>query len=198
MADLFDSLGASTLLRGLHATVKILERINISGSESEVAALAEQVSDLVAIVHSFEDLATQERRHASVQLRVRSPVAIIHLRTVLDSTAAIIHECAPFVRPLQSSLGAFDHEGNAARSTGIEYHLEEQPWYEETYQALRLFAEVLRALYTAIELLQFQEDFDEETQSPKTRSFIATQLYFQLSVAEQRLHANDQYDSYEV
>jgi len=192
---MFDSLGAGYLLKDLQATLGVLEKINVSGAEPEVASLVEQVSDLIDIVHSFDHLATKERRHPSVHLKFRSPNALLHLQAVLDSTAAIIDECTPFVRPLQSSLEALKHERDVAGYIGTENRLENQAWYGETYQALRLLTELLRALFTAIDLLQYQDDTDEDTQSFKTRSSTATQLHFQIGLVEQKLHLNDQHDT---
>lgn len=174
MSELFDSLGASDLLRDLHAITTVLENIDVSCDGAGVTSLVEQVSDLVDICQSFDRLATQERRHPSVHLQIRSPIALLHLRTVLDSTAAIIYECLPFARLLQSSLKAFDREVETTRHTGIDHHLEDQAWYGETFEALRLFKEVLRALYTAIELLQYQDDSNEDVQCSKARTLRQT------------------------
>jgi hypothetical protein len=198
MADLFDGLGAGNLLRDLQDTLSILEKINVSGAEPEVASLVEQVSDLIDIVQEFDHLATQERRHPSVHLKVRSPSALLHLQAVLDSTATIIHECTPFVRPLRSSLEAFKHDRDVAGYLSSENHLENQAWYEETYTALRLLAELLRALFTATDLLQYQDITDEDPQSLKARSSTATKLHFQIGLVEQKLHSDAQHDTAEV
>jgi hypothetical protein len=198
MSEFFNSLGASNLLKDLKTTSGVLEKINVSGAESEATSLAEQLSDLIDIVHSFDQLATKERRHPSVHLKFRSPNAILHLQAVLDSTAVILDECNPFVRPLQSSLEALQHERDVAGYIGTESHLGNQAWYEETYQALRFLTELLRALFTAIDLLQYQDDADEDTQSLKARSSTATQLHFQLGLVEQKLHLNDQHDTFGV
>ncbi|KAF2829587.1 hypothetical protein CC86DRAFT_437443, partial [Ophiobolus disseminans] len=198
MTELFDSLGAGNLVRDLQATLGVLEKINVSGAEPEVASLVEQVSDLVDIVQEFDSLATRERRHPSIHLKIRSPSALLHLRAVLDSTATLINECSPFVRPLRSSLESFIHERDAVGYLGTENHLENQAWYEETYSALRLLAELLRALFTATDLLQYQDIDDEDAQLLKDRSSTATKLHFQIELVEQKLHSNVEHDTFEV
>lgn len=198
MSELFDSLGAGNLLKDLKATLKLLEKINVSGAEPEVASLVEQVSDLVDIVQSFDHLATKERRHPSTHLSLRSATAVLHLQAVLDSTSAIFDECTPFVRPLQANLETLIQERDISGNKWTENRLENQTWFEEIYQALRLFTELLRALFTALDLLQYQDDNDEDPQSLKARSAIATQLHFQIGLVEQKLHLIDQLNTDEV
>lgn len=198
MTELFDSLGAGSLLRDLQTILDVLDKINGPSAEPEVANLIEQVSDLIDITQKIDHLATNERRNPSVQLKVRSTSGLLHLRAVLDSTAAIIHECTPYVRPLRSSLETFRHDRDAAGYLGEENHLENQPWYEETYTALRLLGELLRALFTAIELLQFHDITDEDTKSLKERSSTSTTLHYRIGGVEQQLHSNVQHDTSEV
>lgn len=165
MLGVFDNLGAGILLKDLHATRGTLGSLDVSGSEPELTSLAEQVSDLIDIVSLFDQLATKERRHPSVHIKFRSPNTLLHLRAVLDSTVATIYECYPFVRPLQSSLETIKRERTDLGYITHENSLETQPWYDETYQAIRVLAELLRALFTAIDLLQYQDDPDEDTVS---------------------------------
>jgi hypothetical protein len=198
MTGLFDSLGAGSLLRDLQTTLDVLDKINGPDAEPEVASLMEQVSDLIDITQKIDHLATNERRNPSVHLKVRSTSALLHLRAVLDSTAAIIHECAPYVRPLRSSLETFRYDRDAAGYLGAANHLEDQAWYEETYSALRLLGELLRALFTAIELLQFHDTTDEDPQSLKERSSTATTLHYRIGGIEQQLHSNALQDTSEV
>jgi hypothetical protein len=197
MLGLFDNLGAGILLKSLQIIRSVLENLNVSGSEPEVASLVELVSDLIDIAQSFDQLATKERRHPSIQLKIQSQNAssLLHLRAVLDSTAAIIDECTPFIRPLQPSLEALSHERNVTGYVENENRLEYQAWYAETYQALNLFTELLRTLFTAINLLQYQDDTDEDMQSLKNRSATATQLHYEITLVEQRLHISDQHDT---
>jgi hypothetical protein len=198
MSELFDSLGAGNLLKDLHATLGSLKKINVSGAEPEVAGLVEQVSDLFHIVESFDHLATKERRQPSAHLSLRSANAVLHLQAVLDSTSAIIDECTPFVRPLQANLEILIHERNVSGNQWTENRLENQTWFEEIYQALRLLTELLRALFTAIDLLQYEDDNDEDPQILKSRSSTATQLHFQIGLVAQKIHLNDQLNTEEV
>jgi hypothetical protein len=197
MSGLFENLGAGSLLKSVQITRQLLENLNISSSEPEVARVVELVSDLIDIVQSFEKLATKERRHPSIHLNFRSQNAssLLHLRAILDSTSAIIDECRPFVRLLQPSLEALNHQRNVTGYVETQNRLENQAWYVETYQALSLFTELLRTLFTAINLLQYQDDIDEDTQSLKARSATATQLHYEITLVEQRLHISDQHDT---
>ena len=195
MSDSFNSLGAGSLLKDLQAALSALEKLNISVVEPEVTSLVEQIEDLIDIVRSFDHLATKERRHPSVHLKFHSANGLLHLQSVLDSTAAIIDECTLFIRPLQSSLEVIAHDRRVAGYTTTESRLENQAWYDETYQALALLAEVLRALFTAIDLLHYQHDTDENAQSLEARSSTSTQLHFQIGLVEQKLHLNDQHDT---
>lgn len=99
------------------------------------------------------------------------------------------------MRPLYSSIESLKHERGVTGYIENENRLENQAWYLETYQALRLFTEVLRALFTALDLLKYQDDNDEDTQALRARSSTATQLHFQISLVEQKLHADAQHDT---
>jgi hypothetical protein len=195
MSDSFNSLGAGSLLRDLQVALSALEKLNVPVAEPEVTSLIEQIGDLVDIVRSFDHLATKERRHPSVQLEYRSADGLLHLQSVLDSTAAIIDECALFIRPLQSSLEVIAHERDAAGYITTESRFDNQAWYDETYQALRLLTEVLRALFTAIDLLRYQHDTDKNPQSLEARSSTSTQLHFQIGLVEQKLHLDGRLDT---
>jgi hypothetical protein len=198
MLELFDSLGAGNLLKDVQATLESLEKINVFGVEPEVAGLVEQVSDLSHIAQSFDRLATKERRHPSAYLRIRSTSGVLLLQAVVDSTSAIIDQCTPFVRPLQANLEILIHERDVSGNQWTENRLENQTWFREIYQALRLLTELLRALFTAINLLQYQDDDDQDPQILKSRSSTATQLDFQIGLVEQILHLSDQLDTDEV
>ncbi|KAK3346014.1 hypothetical protein B0T25DRAFT_612183 [Lasiosphaeria hispida] len=199
MSDLFSSLGASSLLRDLQAALATLERLNILVSEPEVTNLCEQIGDLVDIVLSFDNLATQERRHPTVHLKFRSAQALLHLQTLLSSTTAIIDECsALFIRPLQSNIEDLARTRDATGPSYIAPNdlVKEQSWYDEAYNGLRLLTEVLRVLFTAIDLLNHQHGVDDDAQSLEARSSTSTQLHFQISLVEQRLHLVDgRYDA---
>lgn len=191
----FNCLGAGRLLRDLRAVLSTLENLNVPFAEPEVSSLIEQIGDLVDIVRSFDHLATKERRHPSLQLEHRSADGLLHLQSVLDSTAAIIDECNLFIRPLQPSLEFIAHERDAAGYITTESRLDYQAWHEETYQALRLLTEVLRTLFTAIDLLRYQHDTDKNLQSLESRSSTSTQLHFQIGLVEQKLHRDGQLDT---
>ena len=195
MADSFSSLGAGSLLRDLHAALSALEKLNTPGAEPEVTRLIEQVGDLVDVVRSFDLLATKERRHPSVQLEYRSADGLLHLQSVLDSTAAITDECTLYVRPLQSYLEVIAHERDVAGYITTESRLDNQAWHDETYQALRLLTEILRALFTAIDLLRYQHDTNRSPQMLEARSSTSTQLHFQIGLAEQKLSLDGRFGS---
>jgi len=190
MSDSFNNLGTGSLLRDLLAARSAFEKLHISTTEPEVARLIEQIDDLIDIVSSFDNLATKERRHPSVHLTLRSANGLLHLQSVLDSTAAILDECTVFIRLLQSSPKIVGRERDTADYLTPERRLEGQAWYEETCQVLRLLTEILRALFTAIDLLHHQHDTDENAQSFEARSSTSTQLHFQIGLVEQKLHTS--------
>jgi len=191
-ADFFGGLGASGLLKDLRGVQDALETISATTTaadhEPELPRSLEQVGDLIDIVQSFNELATQERRNPSVHQKFRSANALLHLQSVLDSAAAILDECALFIRPLQSGLESIADQREAAGYVTTESRLEHQPWYEETLQALQLLTELLRALSTAIDLLQYQHGTNDDVQLLEARSSTSTQLHFQIGLVEQKLH----------
>jgi hypothetical protein len=195
MADPFGGLGASRLLKDLEAALGALENLNLSIAESEVTSLVEQIGDLIDIVRSFQSLATAERRNPSVHLKIRSASGLLHLQSVIDSTAAIIDECSPFIQTLQSIVERIVHERDEAGYIASDSHLGDQAWYHETYQVIKLQTEVLRALFTAIDLLYHQYDSNEGDQSFEKRSSTSTQLHYQIGLVEQRLGGNQSYDT---
>ncbi|KAK4200058.1 hypothetical protein QBC40DRAFT_280756 [Triangularia verruculosa] len=187
MSDPFGSLSAGVLLNGLKETLSALERLDV---DAITTGLFEQIGDLKAIVECFDQLAISERRNASLHVRPRSPTEHF-LHPLIDNTAAILIECDAYIRPLQSSIKILVDEKEQSQWIESEHRLENQPWYLETSLALGLHTRILRALFTAIELLKNQRlSFtDDETQSSslKARSSLSCRLVNDLGLVRNSL-----------
>lgn len=158
--------------------------------EPEMTDLSEQIEDITDIVRSFDQLATTDRRNPSGSLSLQSQNGAFHLGPVLDSTSAMIDECSLFSHPLQSSIEYIAHMRREAGYVTTESRLKSQPWYNETSHALKLQAKVLRALFTATDLLSRQNDIDDNAMSREIRSSISTRLHYQIGLAEQEINLN--------
>ena len=187
MADPFASIGAGTLLKVLRAVLGALEKLDISDAEPEVVSLVEQVGDLVDIVRSLQQLATTERRNPSVHLKFGSGNGLLHLQSVSDGVAAIIEECIPLAATLQAIVNGIADQRVEAGYVAEDSRIGNQSWYDDIYKDLRLQTDLLRALFTAIDLLYHQHDLDGNGQFLETRSSASTQLHFQIALVEQRL-----------
>ncbi|KAK8046223.1 hypothetical protein PG996_014287 [Apiospora saccharicola] len=178
------------LLRELEAVSGALGNLSALEAEPEMTDLSEQVGDIIEIVRSFDQLATAERRNPSGSLSLQSRNGAFHLGPVLDSTSSMIDECALFSHPLLSGIEYIAHMRSEAGYVTPESRLKSQPWYNETSHALRLQAKVLRALFTATDLLSRQNDIDDNSMSRETRSSISTRLHYQIGLAEQEIKRN--------
>lgn len=186
MSDMFDRLGARSFLHDLNAAKTVIEGFKTTDAAPEVIInLAQQIGDLIYIASSFDDVATTERRNPSAHATLHSAGELLHLESVLQSTAAVIRECTTFIQVLRSTVEAVTRDSGEGVATTSETHLENQVWYEEVYQGLRLRAEVLGALSTAMDLLY---DTDDTVQSLETRP-LASKLHFQVTLVEQALRS---------
>ncbi|PSN64408.1 hypothetical protein BS50DRAFT_622987 [Corynespora cassiicola Philippines] len=195
MSELFDGLGTGHFLKAVQAALKILENIYASDSDPEVASFVDQLSDLVHIVHSFHDLATKGRRQLPVRIEFRWENTLNHLESVLDGTRAIISECTPVIRPLQSSLEALRIERQSLGYIDANTRLKNQSWYQDIYDALKIFTELLRVLFAGVDLLRYQDAANEDGQVLETRSLTAKQLSLQISKVEQKLNLYQQHNT---
>ncbi|KAI0458406.1 hypothetical protein F5B21DRAFT_26245 [Xylaria acuta] len=196
MSDSFDRLGTRSFLNDLEAARTVLEGFKVPVAAPEVIVnLLEQIGDLIDIAHTFDEAATAERRNPSAHARLHSAGGLLHLESVLQSAADTIDECTLFIQLLQSTVEAAVRESDEAAYTTNETHLDNQAWYEEVYQDLRLRAEVLRALLTAIDLLLYRHDTDETAESLKKRSSASTRLHYQIGLVEQRLGSKGDQDT---
>ena len=195
MSDLFANnvtgLGTASLLRDLEGLRKALEKLDTLSPEPEATELIEQVKDLVDISGSFNDLAMRERRKPSLHPGSASASDLIHLQSVLEGTAATTEECTVLTRAIQSSLDDIADERNAAGYATHESRLRNQVWYEELRQAFGLHTDVLRALSSAVNTLQFKHDTDEDGNlSPEARSAAST-LHYQIALIDPKLNSKD-------
>ncbi|KAK4184533.1 hypothetical protein QBC35DRAFT_525464 [Podospora australis] len=188
MSDHLARLDAGKLLKGLEISLNALQRLddNSTSSEPEVTALIEQLDDLVDIVRSFEQLSITERRRHSLRVRFVSPPALLHLQRVLESIADIIDECGPSL-PLIESRATATRQREDLRYVTEENH----GWYDETYLALKVHAAALRALSTAIDLINHQHNpyAEDDAKVREERSLASTRLHFQIGSLEQKLLA---------
>ncbi|KAI1262302.1 hypothetical protein F5Y18DRAFT_397927 [Xylariaceae sp. FL1019] len=188
MADIFGRLGARSFLNDLQSAQKALESLKITVAPPEVVtSLTEQIDDLIEVAASFDHMATTERRNPSAHASLYSAGSLLHLESVVESTTEVVDECSLFTQLLQSTVEATTRERSENGYITSDIQLENQAWYEEVHQDLRLRAEVLRALFTAIDLLQYQNKADELSETLQKRSSTSTQLHFQIGLVEQRL-----------
>ncbi|KAI1285627.1 hypothetical protein F5Y03DRAFT_407018 [Xylaria venustula] len=189
MTNVFGQLGTRRFLGDLRTVQSVLETLKVPAAELEVTAiLSEQIGDLIDITISFDDVATMERRKPSVHARPHSAGGLLHLESVVRSTAAVIGECTLFIQILQSTIEAVTRASSETLYTTTETYLENQGRYEEVYEDLQLRAEVLRALFTAKDLLYHGQD---ASHSLETRSSVSTQLHYQIGLVEQRIGSKD-------
>ena len=190
-ANSVNSLGTASLSRDLNGVQQSLESLDGSNLEQEATDLLEEIKDLVDINSSLNKLATRERRNPSVYPGSASASDLVHLQSVLDGIAATIEECAVFARAIQSSLNDITHERDAVGYTTHETRLGNQSWYDETCQALKLRTELLKALFSAINVLQHKNETDENGNlSSEARSFAST-LQYQIALVEPKIYAAD-------
>ncbi|KAI0443815.1 hypothetical protein F4803DRAFT_561327 [Xylaria telfairii] len=186
MSNMFDRLGARSFLHDLNAAKTVIGGFKATNAVPEVIInLVQQIDDLIYIASSFDDVATAERRNPSAHATPPSVGELLHLQSVLQSTAAVIRECTTFIQVLRSTVEAVTRDSDEGVATTNEPQLENQVWYEEVYQGLRLRAEVLGALSTAIDLLY---DTDKTVQPLETRP-LASRLHNQVMLVEQTLRS---------
>lgn len=193
-----NSLGTATLLEKLVAAKRVLEDVSASSPELEATYLLEQIKDLVEITASIHELSTKRRRNPSVNVGSLSASDLIHLHSVLYGTATTTEECKVSVRALECALNRIATERSTAGCVKPESRLGSQPWYNETYQSLKLRTEVLRLLFSAINLLYHKHDTDENgTLSATARNFAST-LQYQITLIDPKLHTSNAQDTTEV
>ncbi|KAI1174964.1 hypothetical protein F4777DRAFT_588826 [Nemania sp. FL0916] len=196
MSDIFDGLGVRKLLDDLEAAQTVLKEFKASIAAPDVITdLTEQIDDLFDIAGCFDRIATAERRNPSAHAKLNSAGGILHFESVLNSTAEVIDECTVFIQVLRSTVENVVRASGEAVCTASEAYFRNQDWYEEVYCDLRLRAEALRALFTAIDLLQCQNDTDDTSQYLKARSSISTQLHHQIGLVERSLGSGDYQDT---
>ena len=197
-AHSINSLGTVGLLNDLDGAQRLLEGLNSSSSEVEATDLLEQIKDLLDITASLNGLATRERRKPSPYLGLFSASDLVNLQSVVSNATTIIEECSMFARALQSSLKDIAHERDAVGYATPESHLRNQAWYDETYQALKLRTEVLRVLFSAINLLHLKNDRkDDDDISAEARSLAST-LHYQIALVDPKVAITNDYSIAEV
>jgi hypothetical protein len=180
------NLGTASLLKHLDLAHTAVEKFNdVLDPEPEATDLLEQIADLVVATVSLDDLATRERRNSSANRSHLSAADRLHLRSVCSSTATMTQECVEFIQPLRSRLE--DIRGIMGSAT-VESRLESQDWYQETYEGLKLRTEVLRVLFSAINVLLHKNDTDEDGQLSNAALSSASALQYQIGVVNPKLH----------
>ena len=188
-ANSVKSLGTVSLSKDLDGVQQSLESLDASNPEQEATDLLEQIKDLVDINASLNKLVIRERRNPSFHPGSASASDLVHLQSVLDGIAATIEECTVFAKAIRSSLNDVTHERDAVGYLMDEARLENQSWYDETCQALKLRTEVLKALFSAINVLQHKNETDENGNlSSETRSFAST-LQYQIALVDPKIYA---------
>lgn len=193
-----NGLGTADLLSELNSALETLEALHTLNSESEAADLIEQIKDLVDITAALNDLATRERRNPSLYPGAFSAADLVHLQSIVRGVAMMAEECTMFTTALRASLNNISHERKEAGYPTPESQFRNQMWYDETFYALKLRTEVLRVLFSAINLLQHRGDEDEDDNlSKKTRSLAST-LHYQITVVETNLRSANDHSTDEV
>ena len=190
------NLGTASLLKHLDGARRSIEKFNnVSSLEPEATDLLEQIKDLFAVTALLDDLATKERRNSSAHLTPLSAADLVHLHSVCGSTATMTQECVEFIEPLQSSLEDIIRERDIIGCAAAESRLGSQAWYDETYEGLKLRTEVLRVLFSAINLLRHKNDTDEDgSLSAEAWSFAST-LQYQIALVNPKLHGASKYST---
>jgi hypothetical protein len=188
-ANSVNSLGTASLLRDLDGVQQCLESLHGSDPEQEATDLLEEIKDLVDINASLNKLATKERRNPSLYLGSASASDIVHLQSVLDGVAVTIEECTVFAGAIQSSLKDIAHERAAVGFTTRETRLGNQSWYDDTCQALKLRTEVLKALLSAINVLQHKNETDENGNLSSEARSLASTLQYQIALVDPKIYA---------
>jgi tetratricopeptide (TPR) repeat protein len=185
-----NNLGTASLLEHLERARRSIEKFNdVSNPEREAIDLLEQLKDLIAVTTSIDDLATRERRTSSTRLKRLSAADLVHLQSVYDNTAIITQECVEFIEPLRPRLEDIIGFATADSRLGA------QSWYNEIYLGLKLRTEVLRVLFSGINLLLLKNDTDEDGQlSPEGRSFAST-LQYQIALVKPKLNHVQNYNT---
>ncbi|KAK4175850.1 hypothetical protein QBC36DRAFT_330574 [Triangularia setosa] len=187
MSDPFGSISAGVLLNGLNETLAALEKLDV---DTITTGLFEQIGDLKAIVESFDQLAIAERRNASLHVRPRSPTERF-LQPLINSTTAILIESGAYIRPLLSNIKVTVDDKEQGFWIESERRLENQPLYLETSLSLGLHTRILRALFTAIDLLKIQHlsftDDEAQSSSLKARSSVSCRLVNELGLVRNSL-----------
>ncbi|TAQ86299.1 hypothetical protein B7494_g5375 [Chlorociboria aeruginascens] len=180
-------LGTASLLKHLEIAEYSVEKFNdVSIPEPHATDLLEQIKDVIAVTFSLDDLATRERRNSSPTHPERlSAGDLVHLHSVCGSTATLTQECVEFIEPLRSRL---DYIRSVIGNGTINSQLGSQGWYRETYEGLKLRAEVLRILFSAINLLHHKNDSDEDGHLSAEATSFASILKYQIVWVSPKLH----------
>ena len=184
-------LGLASLLPDLNGIQTSLESLDSSNPEPEAEKLLESVKDLVDVNTLFDDLVTKERRQPLLVPGSVSASDLVHLQSTLDATASIVDECAAFATAIQASLNDIADERQNARVLTDDGGVRNQTWYTETCHALKLRAQILRALFSAVEFLQDKDDGDSDGNLHRGARSSASTLHYQLSLIEPKLHITD-------
>ena len=109
---------------------------------------------------------------------------MIHLASVLNGIAAVSEECSVFVRALRSSIQVVAYERASVGYAAPQSRLQDQIWYDETYQAMKLQTEILRVLLSAINLLHCKKDTDENGHLSTEARALSSALHYQITLVD--------------
>ncbi|KAI0399143.1 hypothetical protein F4802DRAFT_603270 [Xylaria palmicola] len=196
---LITNVGTARLLVHLKRARQFMtEFINNSGPDCGGVELEEQLKDLIAVIQLIDEVATRERLGPSTSAKVPSAADVLLSQSACTSIAIVNQECIEFLEPIQSALEDYSHDRSHAGYTSSNSHLSSEPWYEELRDALKIRANVLRLLLTAIELLCMRnEQHVDDSLSAKAQSLAST-LQYSIVLIEPQLQVADKRHSKEL
>lgn len=199
MATFFDnnahSLRTATLLQDLDGAQRVLEALSASNSEVEATELLEQTKDLISIVDSINEFSIKRRRNAFQSSERLSAADGVHLSPVLQGICNTVEDSTVFVKVLESSLESLAHARSTVGYLRSDTQLANQHWYRGTSKVLRLQTEVLRLLFSAVNLLHHKHKTDEDGTLSATAHNYASNLHYQITTVEPKLQAAIDYDT---
>lgn len=187
-APLADNIGTANLLEFLKRLRDCIERFNdIPSPEANAIELLEQIKDLVAVTRSIDDLATRERRYSSLRRNTLTAADTIHLQSVYTSTRHLVQDCIELIESFHPAVEDVIKDRNRIGYAAPETQLTGRPWYEEAYDALKLYAEVFRMLFSSITLLHNKNDTSEDGILSAEATISASTLQYQTALVESKL-----------
>ncbi|KAI1777835.1 hypothetical protein F4818DRAFT_326973 [Hypoxylon cercidicola] len=186
-APLADNLGTANLLELLKRLRDCIERFNdVPSPEAKAIEFLEQIKDLIAVTRSIDDLATKQRRY-SLRRNTLTAADAIHLQSVYTSTRHLTQDYIELIEHFHPAVEDVIKERDSIGYATPETELTGRPWYEEAYNASKLYAEVFRMLFSCITLLQYKNDTGEDGNLSAEAITSASTLQYQAVLVESKL-----------